>query len=188
VLCKHEVRPVLEDHTQHPPTVMVWGGISYFGKSKIHIFKQKQTIDSTAYCNAALSSYFEAANRLHPHFFQYYTADVEHPFATNEQYTFMHDNASVHASQETREQFYLMCVNVAKNWPAVSPDLNPIENVWSWMAGKISKHAPHTRQHLIELIKLYWDAIDVSMRRNLFISVPVRLIKCLANCGHSIKY
>ena len=117
---------------------MLINGTHYRISHSVHI--------STTYCKVVLSSNFEAANRIHPQFFHYYTADVDHPFAADEQYTFMHDNASVHASQETREQFYLLSVNVAKNWPAVSPDLNPIENVWSWMSGKISKHAPQTRE------------------------------------------
>lgn len=29
-----------------------------------------------------------------------------------------------------------------QNWPANSPDLNPIENVWSWIKNEVSQYNP----------------------------------------------
>jgi hypothetical protein len=182
-----EPRPVLEDRAQYPASVMVWGAMSFFGKTKIHIFKQGKKIKSEIYSNTAIASYLSSAHELHPNFFAHYN-DIKHPLAVSEQFTFMHDGASVHTAQHTREMFHLMGINVLKNWPAHSPDLNPKENVWGWMARKISKHAPTTRDELIQLIIHYWDSVTVNMRRALFASVPLRLLQVLERCGHHTDY
>ena len=159
---------------------MVWGAISYYGQTQLHIFKSRQKINAAVYTTTVINTYFSSARRLHPQFFKHWLED--------HYYQLMQDNAAPHTAQYTLETLLMMNINILKNWPANSPDLTPSENVWSWMARKVTMHTPRTTETLAQWARHYWNKIDANMRRALILSVPVRLLKCLANFGHSIKY
>ena len=45
--------------------------------------------------------------------------------------------------------------------PASSPDINPIENVWSAMKGFLSRTGkPRKRDELVDCIKRFWEGLS----------------------------
>jgi len=45
------------------------------------------------------------------------------------------------------------------DWPANSPDLNPIENLWNIVKRNVEKRMPQNQKYLTGFMKEEWDAI-----------------------------
>ena len=69
------------------------------------------------------------------------------------------DNCPVHKSKVTQK------FTTEKNLkilflPAYSPDLNPIENVWSWIKRKLRKKVFDSMDSLKEELENLWNMVD----------------------------
>ncbi|GBN88868.1 hypothetical protein AVEN_150974-1 [Araneus ventricosus] len=62
-------------------------------------------------------------------------------------------------------------------WPANSPDLNPIENLWDYLDRVVRAMDPHPRNlaQLATALESAWLNIPVNTFRNLIDSLPARL-------------
>jgi len=67
------------------------------------------------------------------------------------------------------------------NWPASSPDANPIENVWSYMKHKLREKFIFTLRQLSTRIKKIWRSL--SREQNLVESMPRRCQAIIDNGG-----
>ena len=109
---------------------------------------------------------------------------------------FMQDNASVHTARITRAILQSMGVSTMI-WPPYSPDLNPIENLWSLMKAEIYKLYPDLEQaddteetlyYLIEAAKEAWHEIDSTILYNLSVTMPHRVQAVIDADGWYTKY
>ena len=72
---------------------------------------------------------------------------------------FQHGNARPHTARVTTQYFAQNNVNVLP-WPALSPDMNPIEHVWDELGWRArSKHQINTINDLQNALLLEWQRI-----------------------------
>lgn len=99
---------------------------------------------------------------------------------------FMHDGAPCHNAETTLE--YLgERVLLIPGWPPNSPDLNPIEMLWSILKKKLKKHEWAEGEDIYSLCCEFWDNIDERIINNLVHDFLRRCNLVLQKGGESIS-
>ena len=102
---------------------------------------------------------------------------------------FMQDNAPIHKASSTIS--FLKDSNIeVLPWPAFSPDLNPIENLWGIISGKVYEGGRqyNSINELKKAIQDSWDQIGKNTLENLIFSINRRIGDVIYNHGNYIKY
>ncbi|KAG1324523.1 hypothetical protein G6F63_012551 [Rhizopus arrhizus] len=83
------------------------------------------------------------------------------------QVIFQHDNDSKHTSKVVKEYLQKQSYTVLQ-WPAQSPDLNPIENMWSLLKRRLNDYetAPKGMNELYERVTKVCNSTNDSERQN----------------------
>jgi hypothetical protein len=79
-------------------------------------------------------------------------------------------------------------VELLANWPPNSPDLNPIENVWSWVGRKVKQMGVTTLPAFKQAVLQQLAHVPKKMLGNLVGSMQSRLRKVIEKGGDRIKY
>lgn len=116
--------------------------------------------------------------------------DVMVPFSEEfmgEDFIFQQDNAAIHVSRESKAWFEDRGIDLL-DWPARSPDLNPIENLWGIMARRVYHGQRHfsTVQELEVAIRQVWREINIELLESLINSMPSRVFKVIQRNGKQI--
>lgn len=102
---------------------------------------------------------------------------------------FQQDNDSKHKSKIVRDWLVEQSFSILE-WPAQSPDLNPIEHLWSHLKNRLNSYSTPANG-MIELwqrIEDEWNKIDKTTCLNLIESMPRRIEAVLKAKGYWTDY
>lgn len=152
-------------------SVMVWAGISTEAHTDL-IFVENGALNAHRYVEDVLQE------SVVP--FSHFIGDG---------FVLMHDNARPHVARVVTE--YLTVVGIRTfDWPACSPDANPIEHLWDELQRRIRRRAvmPETLQELRLALQEEFEAIPQIYITNLINSMPRRLNDIIQARGGHTRY
>jgi transposase len=151
-------------------SVMVWRSFNRKGKSTVAILNGRQ--DYEAYKLTLFYQLLPFADEKH-----------EGP------YVFQKDNASIHTSKSASMWFLEQKITLLP-WPALSPGLNPIENLWGIMARDVYQNERQFQSvsDLSTAVLRSWDKISQKTLDYMVNSLRRRCIEVIIAKGGEIAY
>ena len=100
----------------------------------------------------------------------------------------MHGNARLYVARICRRFLNRNNVNVLP-WPAVSPDMNPIENIWDYLGRKVrARGNVNNLRNLENALIQEWNNIPNVVIRLYVRSMRGRLAACINSRGGHTRY
>lgn len=158
--------------------IMFWAGL--LGNTIVGPFKVQRGVkmNSVNYCSFLTTNFLPWYERL---------SDEE-----KDALVFMQDNAPSHASRYSKSWFSDQGIDGSKLmiWPPNSPDLNPIEMLWSLIKRKVYENGKQYSS-----LNVLWEAVCKACReipeeqlKNLVHGVDKRLVKVITSKGGRFEH
>ncbi|KAE8214828.1 hypothetical protein CF319_g9065 [Tilletia indica] len=170
-------REVTPTHKFGGGGVMVWGCITASSVGGMTFIQG--IMDSEKYVEILQSRLFPTLDAL----------DLVGDPNQRQQRIFQHDNDPKHTSRHTKAWLAQHNLTVL-DWPAQSPDLNPIEHVWRKLKEQLKTYPTPAAnlQQLKDRIQEQWDLIPADYIQRLVASMPARVEAVIKAKGRNTKY
>ena len=153
--------------------LMIWAAISKKGKSNL-VFVNGN-LNAQAYTSMLTDNLLPFIEEKHGN--------------EGDEAIFQQDNAPAHSAVHTKDWFFENIVAVL-NWPAKSPEINVIENAWTWLVKDVYQgyrqfdYLDDLREAIVDA----WDRMPQSYINKLIESMPTRCGRVILSRGGPTKY
>jgi len=161
---------------RHPPKIHVWAAAGTYMKSKLYFFTEN--LKSPLYQKILASRL--AKDKI--------TFSSDSPVRLPNNFEFLQDNDPKHKAKKTMELLQEIVNNRRIDHPAQSPDLNIMEDLWSYLDRKVKAANIKTIQGLKRKITSEWEKLPWSYIRNSVGTMPARLAECVKLEGARTHY
>jgi len=162
----------IDGTTKWGTKIMFWGAFFVGGVSDLVFIEG--TMDSDVYIQVLKEGLFPLYRR--------------HGLDKKE-YTFQEDGDPKHQSKKTKDWKEKQGLKFLTNWPPNSPDLNPIENLWSILKRRVGAREPSTVEEAKAYLLEEWRRLEAdSELERLIHSMVDRCAAVIKSKGNPTKY
>ena len=155
---------------KHTPSASWYGGGVGPCGFRTRLLRVKGNMDSRRYCHMLLSNGV--------------IDNLRQRFGGN--FVFQQDNAPPHSSKYTQQHLLNHLPSVLK-WPARSPDLSPIEQLWDYLKERIKGEKFNSEDQLFQRLEREWSNIPNEIIHNCYSSFKARCIICERLNGENLN-
>jgi len=150
-------------------SIMVWGCFASDGVGEIEVIEGR--MDGSKYREILERNVKKSASAL----------------SLGSDFHFQQDNDPKHTAKATKRWFDDNGINLL-TWPSMSPDLNPIENLWKELKLKVHRRNPQNLKELKVICEEEWIKITPLFCNRLVSAYGKRLEAVKQNKGYATKY
>lgn len=161
---------------RHPKKLHVWAGIGYYGKFKLYLFEEN--LKAPLYQKILRARLPESEITYAPHSTR----------LMRKKWIFLQDNDPKHKAAKSMQLLEELIGDRYLHHPASSPDLNPMENIWSYLNRKVQAAEVTTIQCLRNVLRKEWKSMPWEEIRVAVDSMPSRLQQCIERGGGRTDY
>lgn len=154
---------------KHGKKIMVWGCFAAHAVGSLHHIEG--IMDQHVFHNILVNVITPDMIRLFP----------------DDDYMFQQDNDPKHTAK-INKAYMAEHINHIDGWPAQSPDLNPIENLWSILDQRLRSRVCNSEQELLIILREAWNALEPDLLTRLVDSMPRRIQAVIDSNGYATKY